>query len=1005
MARIISFQGRTIQVPDDATDDEVRSILSSPAPAPAGSSGMTLEQQRALALARARRRREEGSQSQVMTDALAAGSKASQMFDQEPDAEGSWMDGLLGAADYAGDTTAIAADRFGEGMANVAGLPVDILNLLTEVGMRGADTVIPGDQSWLKTSPNPIGGSESLNQARTLFGATGYEAPVPQDPFQKVVGRVGEELGGAALPVVGLGAAGLNMGAKTARESGNALIRNFVAPAAASPGKFLAHEVGGATAAGTGAGIANLFADRDTAGGQVADMAGALGGAGIYGVGSTLAKGLGQAFNAIRQNPNYVDDVVKDAVVDRIGNAAGLDGTDGPIDTDELLDIIARSDTTRPSDTIPGFQESLADVTQSPGLAALEYGRQSGPNSGMFTSRRSANNDAVDEVMGLMEPQQTPGAFRSELEAQRDLRLSAAAGETQLAQSEFDRYMQNLQPRMLAEERGATIRSGLDNAHRYSRDLEDMAWAGLNGEVETAPLADILDTTRSGLTTARQQAVSDLDPTTGIPRQLAGTAEEPAGPVNVRELIDMRSKLLDEQRAALSGQQPDKNRANAIGSLIDDVNAYLDSDAVDPAVRAQFDDARSVSRGVNEQFNRPNDPIAATLARSEGRPDIPDSVVAPRFVQPDNKQASNIDRLLATTDLTSQGGSVRDAVKDQILSGIDRQGMTPARLQQYLGQFTQAFDRFPELRADVEAAAAAGGRLTDRTEVQTALTRELGAPDGSQPGRGTVGKYLQYSDANSERAITEVMNAKDPAAAADELLNFIGDNPAGVEGARSAFWQKLKAESQSVDNSQRSMGGTRAWRGDWLKSFIDKPATAAVAERLYRDNPEHLAAIRDLANVLDNVDLRQRGKAVGTSGTAQGTNPVLTPETLQSRFYAYMRGQVSGTYLVTSIAAVVARRAVRGAQTEAIERMTDKALLNPDFAAELLKENNPANRAAMAKKVRTWLGNEASTFVNLMNQPDEEDDGPNIDDQREPLRVTVDGAGSYSDEILDAVMR
>lgn len=125
--------------------------------------------------------------------------------------------------------------------------------------------------------------------------------------------------------------------------------------------------------------------------------------------------------------------------------------------------------------------------------------------------------------------------------------------------------------------------------------------------------------------------------------------------------------------------------------------------------------------------------------------------------------------------------------------------------------------------------------------------------------------------------------------------------------------------------------------------------------------------------MLDNADLRSRGKTAGTSGTAQGISNILTPETLQSRTYAWMRGQVSGTYLATSIAAVVARRAVRGARSEAIERLTDKVLLNPDIAVQFLKDNNPANRAALARKAKGWFGNEASTIVNLMNEGDDDD--------------------------------
>ena len=109
------------------------------------------------------------------------------------------------------------------------------------------------------------------------------------------------------------------MEARAAREAGDWFSRTFLAPAAANPAKFVGTEAAGAAAAGTGAGIANLFSDRDTTGGQVADMLGALGGAGAFGVATTLGRGLGQAFNAIRQNPNYIDQVVKDAVVDRIG--------------------------------------------------------------------------------------------------------------------------------------------------------------------------------------------------------------------------------------------------------------------------------------------------------------------------------------------------------------------------------------------------------------------------------------------------------------------------------------------------------------------------------------------------------------------------------------------------------------------------------------------------------------------------------------------------------------
>ncbi|MBY5546951.1 hypothetical protein HFO61_08985 [Rhizobium leguminosarum] len=126
--------------------------------------------------------------------------------------------------------------------------------------------------------------------------------------------------------------------------------------------------------------------------------------------------------------------------------------------------------------------------------------------------------------------------------------------------------------------------------------------------------------------------------------------------------------------------------------------------------------------------------------------------------------------------------------------------------------------------------------------------------------------------------------------------------------------------------------------------------------------------------MLDNVNLRTRARAMGTSGTSQGVSGILTPETVQSRTYAWMRGQVSGTYLVTSMASVFARRAIRAARSEAIDRLTDKVLQNPELAKELLRDNNPANRAALARRAKTWLGNEASTLFDVLGDEKDHDD-------------------------------
>jgi len=38
--------------------------------------------------------------------------------------------------------------------------------------------------------------------------------------------------------------------------------------------------------------------------------------------------------------------------------------------------------------------------------------------------------------------------------------------------------------------------------------------------------------------------------------------------------------------------------------------------------------------------------------------------------------------------------------------------------------------------------------------------------------------------------------------------------------------------------------------------------------------------------------------------------------------------------------------------------VSDQALLDPDLAKQLLKDNNPANRAALATKSKAWAGSD-----------------------------------------------
>jgi hypothetical protein len=115
-----------------------------------------------------------------------------------------------------------------------------------------------------------------------------------------------------------------------------------------------------------------------------------------------------------------------------------------------------------------------------------------------------------------------------------------------------------------------------------------------------------------------------------------------------------------------------------------------------------------------------------------------------------------------------------------------------------------------------------------------------------------------------------------------------------------------------------------------------------------------------------------RARALNSSGTPQGLRgnyqPSLSTETVNSRLMAVHSGQIGLSYFGLSIAATMARKAVGKAREDAFNTLLDRALLEPDTAAMLLKEQNPANRAAMQRKAKLWLGNRAATVAEMLSE-------------------------------------
>lgn len=875
------------------------------------------------------------------------------------------INGMTDAADQAA-YTARGARR---GLANIVGLPVDAVN--AGMSLVGAPV-----------STKPFMGSKSIDEALGGFGAIPEVRP-PSTLTEKALGRVGEEIGASALPV-GAALHAAKMGIDAARKL-PILARMFVEPAAINPRGFVGREAATAGAAGTfaaGAGAAGStfgVADHGPTH-DIIDLGGALTGAGVLGATKMVGNSAKDIFNAIFRKDKFNNQVVQNSATDQIVNAAtGVPKVEGkPVDTAPLVDAITGG--RRVDDTIPGFKESLADRTADPGLASLEYGRMSGPNAGDFAARRGENTNAVDAAVNRSAPapDTTPGALRSELELERGRRQGDAAVQTANAQDAFDRASQSLSSTMTGEARGADIRAALEHASADTQALVRQAWEPINRSgvhVDTAPLAEDFGGLRANMSTAEAERFRPGE--ANLPERLAtrpdvnaaGEAVDVPTTQPIREITGLRSALTDAAReAATAGRS---NEARVIGQHVDALDTYLET-AVPEGLRQQYDTARAATRDAADRFSRPQTAIAQTLDRQQGQYRQPDSAVARKFVQDDTGRISDFEALMRETghDQRTVG-----AVRDQILADVRDRGLlnNPQGLTDYLGRYNTILSdpRFNAVRGELDNAAGLRRQLGEATDAQAGLTRELGTAE--RPGTSTVGQYLRFGDERAQNAMKGVMASKEPGKATDELLSFVNDEPKAVEGARKAFWDIFQSKARSGGETTKTLDGKQPWMPNKMKEFLDDPANKAVAERLYRDNPEHLTNLDRIAAELQGVDLRNRAKAPNTSGTNQGISNILTPETLQSRFYAYKRGQTSLGFMLTALGSVVARRAVRGAQTEAIGKLVDRALLDPELAAQLLKDNNPANRAAINRSAKAYLGNEASTITDLLTGGKEDD--------------------------------
>jgi hypothetical protein len=866
------------------------------------------------------------------------------------------------------------------------GAPVDLMNNAPRVL-----NALPGEQGFGPITDSPVGGRETIDTI--LRGGGVIPDYQPQNGLERVINRIGEEIGATTVPMAGgLAYAGgksvsaMNRMANSPRTLGEALTGALLQPAAVNPSGLAAREGTYAVGAGAGAGIANEAAGPNA--GPLSDTLGSFGGVLGTAAGAGLLGALRNLAAGATGSPGMMDDVAGQAVADRLINSSTRLGqqfaSTGRVDTQPLADGLRIAAPVEQA--VPGYRANLADRASDPGLSTFAYNADA-VAPGAANARRVGNDEAIGARMTELAPVGSPGRFRADLQAGVDARIAEVQSEADFLRQMFGDQVAGLQPGMAdATARGSAVRAGVADAYGTAQQGVRDAYGQLNDGVilPGAPLREAFGAVDARLPV--NDAARFRPSEANVPAQLAPPApadpvptglldasgqpmmrQPPAAPdgVPLSEVMAVRQGLTDDIRTNRAAGQ--RRAAHVGGQYLDPLDDFI-AQNLPPEEMAKFDAAKAQRRDVADRFERPGTGIESVLRPREGGGyALDDSAVPSTFAQPDQGRVTDLRALLTEAGSDQR---VRDGLADQVRSEVVQRGLLdkPEQLGRYVGERGILLSEFPELRAALETAGTTRAQLNaaEKTarETETALTSTR-TPEGS---------YLRYSNERVTDSVRTMINAPDPRAAAKQLAER-ANTPTARQDLKSALWEEVKNRGQfSAANTE---GGAR-WNGRVLRDLIDDPKFAAAADELWSDNPEDLANIRKVFEALAAADGSTRARAPGSSGTAQALtgkfDPSLSTSSIASRARSVQRGQLSPVIAVVDVMSTWLRNKSAQVQSRAIDQLTAAVVNNPGMAADLLERYNPATAGAYKQMMTQKYGARGTNVLNALEAGETEED-------------------------------
>ena len=802
-----------------------------------------------------------------------------------------------GAMDYAQGTVGGA----NAGLANLIGMPIDLINGVMNVFGLGSD--------------QPFGGSKSIKAGAdaTLGRATSSGTMFPKGPddtLGRVLNRTGEELGASILPAAGILAKAGQYAPSAFRAVNTAaptLGRTFFEPIARTPGRAALGDAAAATGAGVGAGVAR----EEYGNSPLAEMAGQL----VGGVTPAVLANM-PASIAARVGASVTKRLSADAQRSAARGAV-QDYTEGQI-TPMVGERLQEA--TRMADAIPGFNPSLAERTGAPGLLRkqqeLEAGF-SGTDLDAAVARRVMNNDAINRFVDESGPGY-PGDVSAVVDVAKrkvDYLKSRLDAKTSRAEVGSRDLAARLPEADIAAE-GAKVRAGLQERvgeehvgfQTYARE------AGLDNENFIVPfdgfkqqLLDAFDSS-SKFATETGRRVS-VDPAVlRVVREAQDSQSFPA-------LMELRSDISSSIRQAERMPSVDDAQLRglrAMKSAFDDALEQAVQKTGDPEIASRYGGFR---KAYMEQVVEPlkqRSSYDILHKDAQGAYVLPDEAVVKAYFKPGEVAAARQFKSVFSRDAPANA-ALESVAMDSLRRSAVRDGVIDGKaMDAWVRNHSSVLEEFPQIKAKVANIETANQAIIARQESLAGYKRRV--------EESLLNRELKAIDLDTRTPEEAIVRAMESPRKMAQIMGRVRDNPEAKAALRRAVWDKTT-----------DLGPGK------LAEFVEKNAMALKATGFNDTHFRNLKLI-DGARMLTTQVPPPKGSAnIPTSADAFLRTFGVRPDMLSNRIHALHTGRTEKTWLVTNILTNVISRKQQQYMDEAFRVVLYDPVVAQDMANSILR--------------------------------------------------------------------